>query len=157
MQGSAGVKGDTGAAGAAGVQGPKGDTGAQGPAGPAGAAPSPFNFSQPVVRALAAATQYQAADPTRAAIVTVSASCQNTTSLIASSACTLQVRQSATPGAPCSTGTVAMTWTSTVQLGLVFTQTSGSPFDIKVPIGGYFALCATAGTFTVSATEQSAG
>lgn len=124
---------------------------------PSGAAPSPFNFSQPVARTLAAATSYQAADPTRAAIVTVSASCVNATTVLASSACTLQVRQSAAP-LTCGTGVVAMTWTSTVQLGLVFTQTSGSPMEVKLPIGGYFILCPTAGTFTITtAVEQSAG
>lgn len=164
--GPAGAKGDTGATGA---QGPKGDTGAQGvagptgatgpqgPAGPAGAAPSPFNFSNPAARTLAPSTAYQAADPTRAAFVTVTASCTNATTLVASSACTLQVRQSPTAGLTCSTGVVSMSWTSTVQLGLVFTQTSGSPLAVKVPIGGYFILCPVAGTFTIAAVEQSVG
>lgn len=117
----------------------------------------PFNFSAPASRALAVATQYQASDPAKAAITSVSPSCVNATTLLASSACTIQVRQSSSTGLTCSTGTVSMTWSSTVQLGLIFNQTSGSPFDIKVPAGGYFILCATAGTFTISAVEQSAG
>lgn len=116
-----------------------------------------FNFGSPVVRTLAVATQYQAADPSKAAITTISPSCVNATTLLASSACTIQVRQASATGLTCSTGTVSMTWSSTVQLGLVFNQTSGSPFDIKIPTGGYFILCATAGTFTISAVEQSAG
>jgi len=147
----------TGGAGAAGAAGPQGPIGLTGATGPAGAAAPTFNFSAPAARTLAVSTQYQAADVTKAAITTVSASCTNSSTLVAASACTLQVRQSATTGLTCSTGTVSMTWTSTVALGLVLTQTSGSPFDVKVPIGGYFILCATAGTFTMSAVEQTAG
>lgn len=118
---------------------------------------TPFNFSAPAARTLAVATQYQAADPSKAAIATISPSCVNATTVLASSACTIQVRQASTAGLTCSTGTISMTWSSTVQLGLAFNQTSGSPFDIKLPTGGYFILCATAGTFTISAVEQSAG
>lgn len=36
-------------------------------------------------------------------------------------------------------------------------MSQGSPFDIKIPTGGYFILCPTAGTFTITAVEQSAG
>jgi len=36
-------------------------------------------------------------------------------------------------------------------------QTIGAPSDLKIPIGGYFILCATSGTPTITATEQSAG
>lgn len=166
LTGPAGPKGDTGATGltgatgATGPQGPAGPTGATGPAGaqgPAGTAATPFNFSQPASRTLAFSTAYQAVDPTRAAIITASAACTNATTLLASSACTVQVRQSATAGLTCSTGTVTMTWTSTVQLGLVFTQSSGAAMDIKIPIGGYFIVCPTAGSFTLSAVEQSMG
>lgn len=165
--GTNGAQGATGPAGAAstvpGPQGPIGLTGPQGPQGatgaqgPAGTAASAFNFGTPIARTLALATAYQAIDATRAAITTISAACTNSTTVLASSACTLQVRQS--PTLPtCSTGVVTATWTSTVQLGLVFTQTSGAPMDVKLPIGGYFILCATAGTFTINtAVEQSAG
>lgn len=175
LTGPAGAKGDTGAAGPQGVAGSTGNTGATGPAGPQGAtgaqgiqgipgiagtngtSASPFNFSAPAARTLAVSTAYQATDVTKAAITTISPSCQNATTLLAASACTLQVRQSSAAGLTCSTGTVTMTWASTVQLGLVLNQTSGSPFDVKLPIGGYFVLCATAGTFTLTAVEQSAG
>lgn len=155
--GPAGAKGDAGAAGAQGIAGPVGPAGPAGPQGPAGAASTPFNFSAPVARTLAVSTQYQATDPTRAVFVTVTASCTNATTVVASSACTLQVRQSPTAGLTCSTGVVSMTWTSTVQLGLVFTQTSGSPLQVRVPIGGYFILCPVAGTFTLTSVEQSVG
>lgn len=116
-----------------------------------------FNFGAPNVRTVAVSTAYQATDPTKADIVTVSPSCQNATTVLASSACTMQVRQSATTGLTCSTGTVTASWTSLVNLGLVFTQTSGSPLTVHLPIGGYFILCATSGTFTISAVDQSAG
>lgn len=120
-------------------------------------APAVFDFSAPTVRTLALSTAYQAATLTKPAIVTISPSCVNATTLLASSACALQVRQSTTSGLNCTNGTLAMTWTSTVQLGLVFTQTSGSPFDVKVPAGSYFILCPTSGTFTIAAVEQTAG
>lgn len=116
-----------------------------------------FNYGSPAAKTVAVSTTYQAADNSKAAVVTVSPSCQNATTVLASSACTLQVRQSASSGLTCGNGTVASTWTSTVQLGLAFTGTSGSPFDVKLPIGGYFILCSTAGTFTLSAVEQVAG
>jgi hypothetical protein len=152
-----GLPGSTGPAGANGTNGTAGATGATGATGPAGTPAPTFNFGAPAAKTVAVSTVYQAADITKAAIVTISPSCQNATSVLASSACTVQVRQSSAVGLTCSTGTVSQTWTSTVQLGLVFTQTSGSPFDVKLPIGGYFILCANAGAFTVSAVEQSAG
>lgn len=145
------LKGDTGDVGATGP------TGATGPQGPAGTPAATFNFSDPATRTIAVSTAYQATNTAKAAIVSASVSCQNATTVLASSACTLQVRQSPTSGLTCSTGTVAKTWTSTVQLGLVFTQTSGSPLEVHVPIGGYFILCPTSGTFTIAASEQSAG
>lgn len=160
--GATGSPGATGATGATGAQGPIGLTGAQGPigltgaTGAAGAAAPTFNFGAPAARTLGVSTQYQAVDNTRPAIATVSPSCVNATTVLASSACTIQVRQASATGLTCSNGTVAMTWSSTVQLGLVFNQTSGSPFDIKIPTGGYFILCPVAGTFTINAVEQSA-
>lgn len=172
--GPKGDKGDTGATGANGaastVPGPKGDTGATGAAstvpgpqgpigltGPAGTSATPFTFGMPVARTLTVNTPYQAADPTKAAITTISAICTNSSTLTAASACTLQVRQAATSSLTCSTGISIATLTSTVPLGLVFSQTSGSPFDVKVPAGSYFILCPVAGTFTVTAVEQTAG
>lgn len=162
--GPAGPAGPTGATGAQGLTGATGLTGPQGPTGPTGATGAQgepgtstlFNFSQPVARTLAPNTSYQALNPARAAIVTISAACTNTSTLLASSACTVQIRQAAS-GATCSTGLVTMTWTSTVQLGVALTQNSGAAMDVKLPIGGSFAVCPTAGTFTVSAVEQIAG
>lgn len=156
VPGPQGPKGDTGAAGATGATGPQGQAGATGPQGPAGAAAALFNFGQPVARTLAPSTAYQALDATRAAVVTISAACTNATTLLASSACTVQVRQ-AQSGLTCATGVVVATWTSTVQLGLVLTQNSGAAMDVKLPIGGQFIICPTAGTFTVAVVEQSAG
>lgn len=160
LVGPAGAAGATGATGATGAQGPTGAQGTQGPQGIQGVTGTPaptFNFSTPSAKTVAASTAYQAADPTKAAIVTMTPSCTNATTILASSACTLQVRQSASSGLTCSTGTVLLTWTSTVNLGLVFTAGNGFPVDVKLPIGGYFIVCPTAGTFTLSAVEQSAG
>lgn len=121
---------------------------------PTGAAA--FNYGQPVARTIAGSTSYQALDPAKPAVVTISAACTNTSTLLASSACTVQVRQ-AQSAVTCSTGTVTMTWTSTVQLGVALTQNSGASMDVKLPIGGAFIACPVAGTFTISAVEQTAG
>lgn len=158
--GATGPQGPTGATGATGPQGPIGLTGPQGPAGTNGTngtSAAAFNFGAPAARTLALSTAYQASDITKAALLTVSPQCTNSTTVLAASACTMQVRQSSAAGLTCSTGTVVSTWSSTIALGLVITQGNSFPLDIKLPIGGYFALCPSAGTFTISAVEQTAG
>lgn len=116
-----------------------------------------FNFSAPAAKTVALSTAYQAADPAKAAIVTLTPACTNATTVLAASACTMQVRQSSAAGLTCSTGTVVATWSSTIALGLVITQGNSFPLDIKLPIGGYFITCPSAGTFILTAVEQSAG
>lgn len=117
---------------------------------------TPFNFSQPTARTLAVSTSYQALDNTKAAIVVPSYACQNSTTVLAASACTVQVRMG-TGTLTCSTGTVYYTQSLTVNLGVLITQNSTNPVQINLPIGGSFILCAVAGTFTTSTVEQSAG
>jgi hypothetical protein len=119
-------------------------------------ATAPFNFSQPTVRTLAVSTSYQALDITKAAIVVPSYACQNATQVLASSACTVQVRMG-TGTLTCSTGTIYYTQSLTVSLGVLLTQNSTNPVQINLPIGGSFILCQVAGTFTTTAVEQSAG
>lgn len=153
QDGAPGVNGLDGATGATGAKGDKGDTGEPGAVG----APAPtFNFSQPAVRTLAVSTSYQATDTAKAAILYPSYACQNATQVLASSACTVQVRVG-TSALTCSTGTVYYTQSLTVSLGVLITQNSTNPVPIMLPIGGHFIICPTAGTFTISATEQSAG
>lgn len=123
---------------------------------PTPVAASPFNFSQPASRTLAVSTSYQATDPSKAAIIVPSYSCQNATQVLVSSACTVQVRMG-TSALTCSTGTVYYTQSLTVQLGVLITQNSINPVQINLPIGGYFIICPTAGTFTINAVEQTAG
>jgi len=154
--GPQGLTGATGPVGATGATGPKGDTGTQGIQGVPGTAAPTFNFGSPTARTLAMSTAYQATDQSKAAIITVTASCTNATTVLAASACTMNARVG-TSGLTCSTGTVVGTWTSTYALGLLLTNTSGSPFDVKLPIGSYFILCPTAGTFTIATIDQSAG
>ena len=153
-QGPQGVQGSPGSTGATGAQGPIGPTG---PQGIPGNAASTFNFSAPTARTLAVNTAYQASDNTKAAVITITPACTNATTVLAASACTMQLRQSAAAGLTCSTGTVVASWSSTIALGLVITQGNSFPLDIKLPTGGYFAICPTAGTFTISAVEQTAG
>jgi len=115
-----------------------------------------FNFSQPAARTLAVSTSYQATDTAKAAVIYPSYSCQNATQVLVSSACTVQVRIG-TSALTCSTGTVYYTQSLSVGLGLLLTQTSINPVPINLPSGGYFIICSTAGTFTITAVEQSAG
>lgn len=115
-----------------------------------------FNFSQPAARTLAVSTSYQANDPTKAAIIYPSYACQNATQVLVSSACTLQVRMG-TSALTCGTGTVYHTQNLSVSLGLLLTQNSTNPVPIFLPAGGHFIICPTAGTFTITAIEQSAG
>jgi len=115
-----------------------------------------FNFSQPTVRSLAVSTSYQALDNTKAAVIVPSYACQNATQVLASSACTIQVRMG-TGTLTCSTGTVYYTQRLAVSLGVLITQDSTNPVQINLPIGGSFIMCPVAGTFTISAVEQTAG
>ena len=123
---------------------------------PTPAAAAPFNFSQPTARTLAVSTSYQALDNTKAAIIFPSYACQNATQVLASSACTVQVRVG-TGTLTCSTGTVYYTQSLTVALGVLITQNSTNPVPIFLPSGSSMIICPTAGTFTISAVEQSAG
>lgn len=156
-QGPSGGIGPTGATGPQGSIGNTGATGATGPQGPAGTPAPTFNFGAPTARTIALSTAYQAADATKAANISITPSCTNSTTVLAASACTMTVRQSSAAGLTCSTGTIVKTWSSTIALGLVITQGNSFPFDIKLPISGYFILCPSAGTFTISAVDQSAG
>lgn len=123
---------------------------------PTPASASPFNFSQPSGRSLSVSTSYQGADTSKAAIIYPSYACQNATTVLAASGCTVQVRMG-TSALTCSTGTVYYTQSLTVQLGVLITQNSTNPVPIFLPAGAHFIICPTTGTFTVSATEQSAG
>lgn len=160
IQGIQGITGATGATGPTGAPGAKGDVGETGSQGPAGAAAPTFNFGAPATRALAVSTTYQASDTGKASIVTISPSCSATLTLTAGGTCTLQARI-ASSAPTCSAGTIVATWTNgntgALTIGLGLTQTIGSPGDIKLPIGWYFILCPTAGTFTISAVDQTAG
>lgn len=126
------------------------------------AAPAaPFNFGTPNARTLTVGTAFQATDPTKAAIVTISPQCTAAMTISGGSTCTMQARVG-TSGLTCSSGTVVAQWTNgntgTLTIGLALNQTVGSPGSINLPIGGFGILCATSGTFTVpAAVDQSAG
>ena len=123
---------------------------------PVSATATPFNFSQPTARTLVPSTSYQAIDTSKAAIIVPSYACQNSTTVLAASACTIQVRMG-TGTLTCSTGTVYYTQSLTVALGVLITQNSTNPVQINLPIGASFIACPIAGTFTISAVEQTAG
>jgi len=163
--GAKGDKGDTGIgepgpAGAPGDTGPQGIQGIQGVAGPAGTPAPTFNFGLPAVRTLALTTPYQATNPAKPAIVTVSPQCSASLTLAGGTTCTLQARIGVAP-LTCSSGTVVATWTNgntgALTVGLSLNQIVGAPYGINLPTGASFILCPTAGTFTVTAAEQSAG
>lgn len=123
---------------------------------PTPAAPSAFTFGFPSGRTLSASTSYQATDPTKSAIIYPSYACQNATTVLAASGCTVQVRMH-TSAVSCSTGMVYYTQSLTVNLGLLLTQNSTNPVPIFLPPGAYFIFCPTVGTFTVTTTEQASG
>ncbi len=154
-QGDVGPTGATGATGATGSTGPTGPTGPQGATGPVGPQGNPglTAFGFPAARTLSVSTSYQAVDNTKPSILTISAGCTNATTVLAASACTLQVRMH-TAAVTCSTGTVYATWSSTYALGLLLTNASISPMQLNLPAGAFFILCPTAGTFTINAVEQ---
>lgn len=152
--GNDGAKGDKGDPGTQGVQG------IQGVPGPAGTPAPTFNYGLPAARTLAMTTPYQATNPAKPAIVTVSPSCSASLTLAGGTTCTMQARLGAAP-LTCSSGTVVATWTNgntgALSVGLALNQVVGSPYGINVPTGASFILCPTSGTFTVTAAEQSAG
>lgn len=158
--GTAGAPGPTGPAGETGATGPQGIQGIQGVAGPAGTPAPTFNFGLPAVRTLALTTPYQATNPAKPAIVTVSPQCSASLTLAGGTTCTMQARIGVAP-LTCSSGTVVATWTNgntgALTVGLSLNQIVGAPYGINLPTGASFILCPTAGTFTVTAAEQSAG
>lgn len=143
-----------------GVKGDKGDTGATGPQGAPGTPAPVFNFGLPAARTLALTTPYQATNPAKPAIVTVSPSCTASLTLSGGGTCSMQARIGAAP-LTCTSGTVVATWTNgntgTLSVGLAMNQTVGAPYGINLPTGASFILCPTSGTFTVTAAEQIAG
>jgi hypothetical protein len=112
-----------------------------------------FNFGDPTARTLALSRAYQANDPTKAAVLSLSPQCSASLSLSGGQTCTLTMRVAST--APtCSTGTPVLTWvngnTGTLTVGLGLTQVMGSPGSWHLGIGRCFILCATTtGTLTV--------
>ncbi len=120
------------------------------------ATPTVFDFSLPASRSLSVSTSYQASNTAKAAVIYPSYACQNATQVLASSACTVQVRIGSS-ALTCSTGTVYYTQSLSVSLGVLLTQNSTNPVPIFLPIGAHFIMCPVAGTFTITAVEQSAG
>lgn len=116
------------------------------------ASSSQFNLGDPTTRTLSVSTAYQANDPPKAALITLSPTCPATLNLTTGQTCTLTARVSSTTPT-CSTGTAFMTWTNgntgALTIGLGLTQTVGSPGTIPLGVGRYFILCATSGTFTL--------
>ena len=129
---------------------------------PAIPTPYTFDFGDPVARTLALSTAYQASNPAKASIVTVSTSCTASLTLTAGGTCTLQVRTSPTSGLNCTNGTLYASNTNantgTLAVGLGLNQRIGSTVDIKLRAGSFFILCPVSGTFTVdAAVDQTAG
>lgn len=124
-------------------------------------APVKFDYGDPVTRALSANTVYQATDPTKASVLTVTTACTASLSLTAGGTCSMQIRTSPTAGLTCSTGTVYGTVTNvntgTLTIGLGLNQRVGSITTINLRSGSYFTLCPTAGTFDISVVDQTAG
>lgn len=122
---------------------------------------TPFDFAFPSTRTIAVSTDYQSGTPTKAAVITISASCAAALTLAGGNTCSMETRVGPST-VTCSTGTVVNTWTNgntgTLTLGLNTLQTIASAATIHLPIGGHFILCPLSGTFTiVTAVDQAAG
>lgn len=125
------------------------------------AIPGAFNFGVPSARTLPIGTAFQANDPTKASLITVSPQCSAQISISGGSTCTLQARVG-TSGLTCNSGTVVAQWTNgntgTLTVGLLLNQIVGAPATLHLPIGASAILCPVSGTFTVPvAVDQSAG
>ena len=160
--GATGPKGDTGAqgpiglTGATGAQGPKGDTGATGPAGPSA-------FGIPTARTLSLATAYQATDPTKPAMVTVSLQSTSSFSLIGISNNEGSILVGSTNAVASGTGSAVGVYKNNLGGGLVVgvsvTSQAANTYTFALPAGWYFSIRQTAGTglSIVSAFDQTVG
>lgn len=165
--GSQGAPGATGATGATGSPGPKGDTGSQGPQGATGATgaqgPAGINaFGTPTARSIAAATAYQATDPTKPAIVSINLTSTASISLTGGTSNAAQVIIGATNAVASGTGTViglySNTNTGALTIGLALSTISAVPVTFTLPAGWFFAFRITSGAVTAtSAFDQAVG
>lgn len=156
--GTNGTNGSVGATGSAGATGATGGTGATGATGPAG----PSTVGYPNARALSLATAYQCTDNTKACIVTVNLNSVASLSLTSGTTVTGEVRVGSTNGVATGGGTAAGVYknslTGTLIVGLGISTESYNTITVAVPIGGYFAVRATAGTLViVSAFDSQVG
>lgn len=118
-----------------------------------------LDFGWPQTRVLAPATDYQALDPTRPAIISIT--CKATSNLTLLVGQTASIELSIGPAAlTCGgAGLLLATWTNgntgALTIGINTNQTIGSPFGFLLPVGGHFILCVTSGgPYTITAVDQ---
>lgn len=140
----------SGPVGATGQTGGIGQTGPQGNPGVAGV----NSFSAPSALSVAASTAYQAADPTKPAIATVTLSSSATISLAGGTTNTAAVYVGSTSAVATTGGTQVCGYTNSntgaLTIGLNLATVATQPCTFTIPTGYYFAYRTSSGTVTAT-------
>lgn len=120
------------------------------------------DIGAPNSRSLSLATAYQATDPTKAALVTITISSTASLSLSGGETQTAAIVIGPTAAVAGGTGTtiagVRNSLTGTVVVGVSLTSGQNVPATIALPAGWYFAVRQASGTITIaSAYDQPVG
>lgn len=116
-----------------------------------------LNVGYGVNRTLALATAYQATDPTKAAVITLSLDCTITGVISVATSCQGEVRVGATTAVATGTGNIAGLYKNSLGLSIINNLGQDMTITVLLPIGGYFAVRQTAGSglSTANAFDQS--
>lgn len=122
-----------------------------GSAGPAG----PVVMGTPNTRSFSLATAYQATDPTKIAIVTITISSSANFSLTGGTTNTATIVIGPTNAVSSGTGYVIGNYsnsvTGTIAIGLNQNSVQTTSYTINLPVGWYFAVRQSSGTVTIPA------
>lgn len=181
LQGIQGPKGETGLQGIQGVQGPQGAQGAQGNAGPTGpigpqgdqgtqgiqgvaGTPGVNSFSSPTARTITKGVAYQASNPSKPSVITITLTSTSSASLTGVTSNAANIVIGATPNVVTGTGTTVAKYANvlggTLLVGLNVTNSATCSYTINLPSGWYFAVNnanSTTGVAIDSVLEQVVG
>lgn len=153
-QGQTGLTGQQGAQGMQGIQGLKGDTGNQGVAGI-------NSFSIPTIRTpIAKATAYQALNPLKPAIITITLNATSNSTLTIATNNAANIIIGSTMAVATGTGTIVGKYNNTLSVGVLVSTGIANTYTVALPIGWYFAILNASGTTGVtidSVLDQSVG
>lgn len=160
-QGIEGPKGETGLQGIQGVQGPQGAQGAQGNPGPTGpigpqgdqgtqgiqgvaGTPGVNSFSAPATRTITKGVAYQASNPSKPSVITITLTSTSSASLSGVTSNAANIVIGATSNVATGTGTTVAKYANvlggTLLVGLNVTNSATCSYTINLPSGWYFAV-----------------